>query len=105
LLRHDYDAVFDTVGDETFTRSFKILKRDGIGGIIVSMLEQSDQGLMDQFDVKAVHQFTQANRERLTRLAEWVDQNNIRVNIDRVLLTMKVNIASSIETRLPNRKL
>jgi NADPH:quinone reductase-like Zn-dependent oxidoreductase len=23
---HDYDAVFDTVGDETYTRSFRVLK-------------------------------------------------------------------------------
>jgi alcohol dehydrogenase len=80
LLPHDYDAVFDTVGGETFTRSFKVLKR---GGIIVSMLEQPNQGLMDQFGVKAVYQFTQVNKERLTRLAEWVDQNNVRVNVER----------------------
>ncbi|MDQ4015068.1 MAG: zinc-binding dehydrogenase [Thermoproteota archaeon] len=26
---------------------------------------------------------TKVNRERLTRLAEWVDQNNIRVNVER----------------------
>src|SRR5215217_5139808 len=80
LLPHEYDAVFDTVGGETYTRSFKILKR---GGIIVSMLEQPNQELMDRFGVKAISQFTQVNRERLTKLAQWVDQNNIRVNIDR----------------------
>jgi alcohol dehydrogenase len=34
-LLHDYDAVFDTVGGETYRRSFKVLKK---GGIIVSML-------------------------------------------------------------------
>lgn len=82
LLPHDYDAVFDTVGGETYTRSFKVLKRGG--GIIVSMLEQPNQELMDRFGVKAVSQFTQVNRERLTKLAQWVDQNNIRVNIDRM---------------------
>jgi alcohol dehydrogenase len=82
VLPHDYDAVFDTVGGETYTRSFKVLKRSG-GSIIVSMLEQPVQELMDQFGVKAVFLFTQANRERLTRLAEWVDQNNIRVNVER----------------------
>jgi alcohol dehydrogenase len=82
VLPHNYDAVFDTVGGETYPRSFKVLKRGG-GGIIVSMLEQPVQELMDQFDVKAVYQFTQVNRERLTRLAEWVDQNNIRVNVER----------------------
>jgi alcohol dehydrogenase len=81
VLPEDYDAVFDTVGGETYTRSFKVLKRGS--GIIVSMLEQPVQELMDQFDVKAVYQFTQVNRERLTRLAEWVDQNNIRVNVER----------------------
>ena len=81
VLPHDYDAVFDTVGGETYTRSFKVLRRGS--GIIVSMLEQPVQELMDQFNVKAVYQFTQVNRERLTRLAEWVDQNNIRVNVER----------------------
>jgi NADPH:quinone reductase-like Zn-dependent oxidoreductase len=80
-LLHDYDAVFDTVGGETYTRSFKVLKR---GGIIVSMLEQPNQELIDRFGVKAIFQFTQVNRERLRKLAQWVDQNNIRVNVDRM---------------------
>jgi NADPH:quinone reductase-like Zn-dependent oxidoreductase len=82
VLPHDYDAVFDTVGGETYTRSFKILKRDR--GVLVSMLEQPVQELMNQFGVKTAFLFSQANRERLTRLAEWVDQNNIRVNVERI---------------------
>jgi alcohol dehydrogenase len=76
----DYDAAFDTVGGETYSSSFKVLKR---GGIIVSMLEQPNQELMKQFGVKAIFQFTQINRDRLTKLAQWVDQNNIRVNVDK----------------------
>ena len=79
-LLHDYDAVFDTVGGETYKRSFKVLKKEGI---IVSMLEQPNSGLMNQYHIKAIFQFTQADRERLTKLAKWVDQNNIRVNVDR----------------------
>ncbi len=81
LLPHDYDAVFDTVGGETYKRSFEVLKRGS--GMIVSMLEQPNQQLMEQFSVKSIFQFTQVNRERLTKLAQWVDQNNIRVNVDR----------------------
>lgn len=80
-MLHEYDAVFDTVGGETYTRSFKVLKKES--GIIVSMLEQPNQDLMVQYGVKALFQFTQVNRERLTKLAQWVDQNNIHVNIDR----------------------
>ena len=79
-LVHDYDAVFDTVGGETYTRSFRVLRK---GGIIVSMLEQQNLELMEQFGVKAVSQFTQVNRERLFKLAEWVDQNKINIHIDK----------------------
>jgi len=79
-LLHDYDAVFDTVGGDTYIRSFKVLKK---GGIIVSMLEQPNSGLMSQYGIKAIFQFTQADRERLTKLAQWVDQNNVRVNVEK----------------------
>jgi alcohol dehydrogenase len=79
-ILHDYDAVFDTVGGETYRRSFKVLKK---GGVIVSMLEQPNSELMNQYGVKAIFQFTQADRERLTKLAQWVDQNNIGVNVEK----------------------
>jgi alcohol dehydrogenase len=80
-LLHDYDAVFDTVGGETYRRSFKVLKK---GGIIVSMLEQPDSELINQYGVRAVFRFAQANRDRLTRLAQWIDENNnIRINVER----------------------
>ena len=52
-------------------------------GIITSMLEQPNSELIDRYGVKALVQFTQANRQLLTKLAEWVDQNNIKVNIDK----------------------
>jgi NADPH:quinone reductase-like Zn-dependent oxidoreductase len=47
------------------------------------MLDQPNSELMNQYDIKAIFQFTQADRERLTKLAQWVDQNNISVNVDR----------------------
>jgi alcohol dehydrogenase len=54
------------------------------GGIIVSMLEQPNSELMQQFGVKAIFQFTQVSRERLTKLAEFVDQqNDIDIHIDK----------------------
>ena len=82
LLSHDYDAVLDTVGGETYSRSFKVLKRGT--GIIVSTLEQPNQELMEKFGVKAIFVFSQVNRERLTKLAQWVDQNNVHVNVDKM---------------------
>jgi NADPH:quinone reductase-like Zn-dependent oxidoreductase len=55
------------------SRSFKVLKK---GGIIVSMLEQNSE-------LMSIFQFTQVNRNRLTKLAQWVDQNNIMVNVEK----------------------
>ena len=78
---HDYNAVFDTVGGDTYKRSFKVLKKGS--GMIVSTLEQPNSELMNQYGIKAVFLFSQVNRQRLTKLAEWVDQNNIKVNIDK----------------------
>jgi alcohol dehydrogenase len=80
-MLHDYDSVFDTVGGDTYKRSFKVLKRDS--GIIVSMLEQPNSELMNQFGIKALFLFSQVNRQRLAKLAQWVDQNNIKVNVDK----------------------
>jgi alcohol dehydrogenase len=80
ILHDDYDAVFDTVGGDTYRRSFKVLKK---GGIIVSMLEEPNSELMNQYGIKAIFQFTQINKERLMKLAELVDQNNIRVNVEK----------------------
>ena len=81
LTSHDYDAVLDTVGGETYTRSFKILKKGS--GIIVSTLEQPNQELMEKFGVKAIFELSQVTSERLTKLAKWVAQNNVHVNVDK----------------------
>ena len=43
--------VFDTVGSETYIRSFKVLRK---GGIIVSMLEQPPSDLIKQYGVKTI---------------------------------------------------
>jgi len=79
-MLHNYDAVFDTVGSETYIRSFKVLRK---GGIIVSMLEQPRPELMEQYGVKAIGQLTQVNSERLSKLAELVDQRVIKVNVGK----------------------
>lgn len=79
-LLQNYDAVFDTVGGNTYKRSFKVLKK---GGVIVSMLEQPDSELMNQYGVKAIFQFTQPDKEHLTKVAQWIDQNNTRINVEK----------------------
>lgn len=91
-LIHNYDAAYDTVGGETYAKSFRMLKK---GGVIVSMLEQPNSELMHQFDIKAIFQFTQVNKERLRKLAEFVDKrnNNIEIHIDKTFALDEARIA------------
>ena len=79
-LLHNYDAVFDTVGGETYNKSFKVLRK---GGIIVSMLEQPRPELMKQYGVNAIGQLTKVNSEWLSKLAELVDNNIIKIHVDK----------------------
>jgi alcohol dehydrogenase len=68
------------VGGETYRKSFKVLKNNGT---IVSILEQPDSNLMNQYGVKAIFQFTETTNKRLTKLAQWIDQDNIQVNVEK----------------------
>jgi NADPH:quinone reductase-like Zn-dependent oxidoreductase len=75
-----YDAVLDTVSGETYQRSFTVLNS---GGVIVSMLEQPNQALMSQYQVKAIAQATKVTSERLTEVAKLVDDGVLKVKIDK----------------------
>lgn len=99
---HGYDAVFDTVGGETYTRSFSILKP---GGIIVSMSEQPNEQLASQSGVTALYQGTQVNTQALQRLAELVDQGIITPKVDRVFpLEEAAQAFTHLETGHPKGK-
>lgn len=79
-MLHDYDAIFDTAGGETYARSFAVLKKVGI---IVSMLEQPRPDLMKKYGVNAIAQFTQVNNERLSRVAELADKNILKAQVEK----------------------
>lgn len=77
----DYDAVFDTVGGETATKSFEVLAE---GGTLVSMVEQADNGLAADKNITFIAQQSKATQERLSKLAELADVGAIKVHVDKV---------------------
>lgn len=79
-ILHDFDAVFDTVGGDIYAKSFQILKKNGV---IVSMLVQPNKDLMEKYGVKAILEWTGPTTDRLTKLADLVDQGAIKINIDK----------------------
>jgi NADPH:quinone reductase-like Zn-dependent oxidoreductase len=78
---HDFDAVFDTVGGNTYEKSFQVLKKNGL---IVSMLEQPNKDLMEKYKVKAIHEWTEPTTDRLDKIAKFVDEGIIKINIDKI---------------------
>jgi NADPH:quinone reductase-like Zn-dependent oxidoreductase len=76
----DYDVVFDTVGGETNTKSYQVLKP---GGMLISMAAQPDEALSQQYDVKAIYQSTTTTSEYLTKIAEMIDGGKLSINIDK----------------------
>ncbi len=77
----DLDVVYDTVGSETYTKSFAVLKK---GGIIVTMVAKADSGLDKQHEVTTISQQTHVTTEKLSMLAELVDSGVIKVQIEKV---------------------
>jgi len=77
-ILQDFDAVLDTVGGDTYKKSFKVLKKDGM---IVSMLEAPDEELMKKYGVRAVQQLTAVNKESLDKVSALIKKNVFKVNI------------------------
>jgi NADPH:quinone reductase-like Zn-dependent oxidoreductase len=82
----EYDAVFDTVGGETYERSFKVLKK---GGVIVSMLEKPKEELATMHGVKALMQSTEITRARLEKLSALVEKGALKIKIDKVFSSIE----------------
>lgn len=101
-LTADFDAVFDTVGGDTYTNSFKVIKR---GGKIISMNEQPNADLMAQYGVEALHQNTSVNTDTLNKLSNLLDDGIIAPQIDKTFPLDQTSAAFTyLETGHPRGK-
>lgn len=94
-ILHDFDAVLDTVGGDTYIKSFKVIKN---GGIIVSLLEQPRKENSEKYasmlahlrqetgespKVTATFMLTGINKDRLTKLTELFNKGAFEVILDK----------------------
>lgn len=78
---HDFDAILDTIGGETYLKSFIVMKREGM---IVSLLEQPQIEKIKHHGVKTVFQSTQVTTERLLIIKKLVEDGVIKIPVDRM---------------------
>ncbi|HJR75356.1 MAG TPA: NADP-dependent oxidoreductase [Nitrospiraceae bacterium] len=75
------DAVFDTVGGLTTTKSFQVLRP---GGCLVSMHGQPDQTMATQYGITVMGQLTHVTTDVLSRLRELVEGGHVNIRIAKV---------------------
>jgi alcohol dehydrogenase len=80
-LLHDYDAVLDTVAGDTYTRSFKVVRKDGI---IVTMNAKPNDELMARHGVIVVAQQTQMTTDKLDQLRELIEAGIVTPHVHAV---------------------
>lgn len=74
----DFDAVLDTVGGETYRKSYQVLKK---GGLIVSMVDIPDQQLMKQYGVRAVIEMTILDSKKLGKITDLIKTGILKINV------------------------
>ena len=83
LQLHDYDIVFDTIGGETYRKSFKVLRQQH--GVMVSILEQPDHELAEQAGVRVGYLFMHPDGKELGKIAELVEAGEIKPVVGKIL--------------------
>ena len=74
------DAVFDTVGGETYDKSYLVTKENGV---IVSMVAQPDTDLAEKHSINAIYESTHTSTDQLDELAKLIDQGVLKTHIDK----------------------
>ncbi|MCA9324965.1 NADP-dependent oxidoreductase [Candidatus Saccharibacteria bacterium] len=93
VLDHDFDAVFDTVGGDTFLRSLNMLKP---GGVAVSMIAQPEETIAKEKGVQAMMQHTKVNAERLQALCALIDAGTVTPHVAQTFPFARITDAFTI---------
>ncbi|MBX3161017.1 MAG: NADP-dependent oxidoreductase [Deltaproteobacteria bacterium] len=91
-----YHGVLDTVGGDTYRRSFEVLLH---GGALVSLRQPVDLELMRLNNVKAYFQLTRVTHEHLAPLARLVDEQVMRIQVERTFPLEKIREALQIKEK------
>ena len=81
-ILHDLDVVIDTVGGDTFDRSWKVLRP---GGFLVTTVANITGGSAELNGVQARLIVSQANGNELAQIAQLIDQKIIKPAVTVVL--------------------
>ncbi|WP_440945759.1 NADP-dependent oxidoreductase [Methanosarcina sp. T3] len=76
------DVVLDTIGGDTFERSWGVLKP---GGFLVSTVARIPEGVPDKYGVRAQTLMTRSDGEELAQIAALIDEQPVKPVVTTVL--------------------
>jgi NADPH:quinone reductase-like Zn-dependent oxidoreductase len=89
----DIDVVLDTIGGDTQTRSFEVLKK---GGSLVSLVAPPSEELAKKFEVNATMLQSGPNGELLGEIAKLVEEGKVKAHIETVLPLAEIKKAHEL---------
>lgn len=90
---HGMDAVLDTVGGDTFERSWGVLKP---GGFLVTLVANVPEGADSAHGVHAKRIVTQPDGSELAQIAAIIDERKIRPVVTKVLTLAEARAAQEM---------
>ena len=76
----DVDVVLDSVGKDTLTRSYGVVKK---GGIIVSLVARPNQSDLEKHGIRGVALSVEPNSGELAQIGKLIDEKKIRVVVSQ----------------------
>ena len=76
----DVDVVLDSVGKDTLTRSYGVVKK---GGIIVSLVARPNQSDLEKHGIRGVALSVEPNSGELAQIGKLIDEKKIRVIVSK----------------------
>ncbi|TWT08918.1 NADP-dependent oxidoreductase [Planomicrobium sp. CPCC 101079] len=74
----EFDIVLDTIGGETRTKSFGVLKKKGM---LVSIVEPATEGEAEKYEVEIRYFFLEPDGEKLQKLADLYESGQLKAVI------------------------
>jgi NADPH:quinone reductase-like Zn-dependent oxidoreductase len=76
--------VLDTIGGETQTRSWQVLKS---GGILVSTVAPPSEEMATQYGARGAMMSVQPKASQLTTIADLIDRGQVKINVSKVVIS------------------
>ncbi|OGT98720.1 MAG: NADPH:quinone reductase [Geobacteraceae bacterium GWC2_48_7] len=82
LELHDFDVVFDTIGGDTYRKSFKVLRQQQ--GVMISILEQPDHEMAHQTGARVGYLFMQPDGKELAQIGQMLENGEIKPVVGKI---------------------